>query len=109
MTKEHTHSLGTPEVLKFLPSNQEETFFKYFENGLTAVQAYKCHYDHLLTQQYSQAELANPRINPPKRSVYAWYHNWRSSKLKNVNADENRPVKNKYGMVPVNEFFRFFI
>lgn len=96
MTKEHTHSLGTPEVLKFLPSNQEETFIKYFENGLTAVQAYKYHYDHLLTQQYSQAELVNPRINPLKRSVYAWYHNWRSSKLKNVNADESSPVKDKY-------------
>ncbi|XP_066958963.1 uncharacterized protein [Macrobrachium rosenbergii] len=71
----HNHPAEAASALQELriPTATTDTFFKYFDLGMTVPQAIRFHQEKL---NFNLSDLANAAVNPKSRSVYYMREKW---------------------------------
>ncbi|XP_066958964.1 uncharacterized protein [Macrobrachium rosenbergii] len=85
----HNHPAEAASALQELriPTATTDTFFKYFDLGMTVPQAIRFHQEKL---NFNLSDLANAAVNPKSRSVYYMREKW---------------LKNNYGTLGGGDMF----
>ncbi|XP_066947909.1 uncharacterized protein [Macrobrachium rosenbergii] len=85
----HNHPTKAPSALQELriPTATTDTFFKYFDLGMTVPQAIRFHREKL---NFNLSDLANAAVNPKPRSVYYMREKWLKNNYGTLGGRDNK-------------------